>query len=96
MQGLTTDGEVGYDRVGEVHSTLVALIKTKSKQFTTNIEKQVDTLTHPYKPHTPSHIFTHSYTPSKTLTHPYTSSHTLTHPYTHSRTLSPLTGVQLR
>ncbi len=41
MQGLGADGEVGYDRAGEVCSTLVALLKTKSTQFTTNIEKQV-------------------------------------------------------
>ena len=41
MQGLKSDGEVDHDRVGEVYTTLVALLKAKSKVFATNIGKQV-------------------------------------------------------
>ena len=41
IQGLKSDGEVDHDRVGEVYTTLVALLKAKSKVFATNIGKQV-------------------------------------------------------
>ena len=38
---MKANGEVDYDRAGDHYSTLVALLKAKSKQFAENIVKQV-------------------------------------------------------
>ena len=40
-KGLTQEGQVNYERDGEVYPTLVALLKAKSPQFASAIEKKV-------------------------------------------------------
>ena len=40
-KGLTQEGQVNYEREGEVYPTLVALLKAKSPQFASAIEKKV-------------------------------------------------------
>ena len=40
-KGLTQEGQVNFERVGDVYPTLVALLKAKSPQFATAIEKKV-------------------------------------------------------
>lgn len=42
-KGLTQDGQVNYERDGEVYPTLVALLKAKSPQFASAIDKKVST-----------------------------------------------------
>ena len=42
-KGLTQDGQVDYERDGEVYPTLVALLKAKSPQFASAIDKKVST-----------------------------------------------------
>ncbi|PFX30563.1 armadillo repeat-containing protein 4-like [Stylophora pistillata] len=39
-KGLTQEGQVNFERVGDVYPTLVALLKAKSPQFATAIEKK--------------------------------------------------------
>ena len=38
---MKASGEVEHERVGEVHTTLVGLLKAKSEHFATTIGKQV-------------------------------------------------------
>lgn len=40
-KGLTQEGQVNYEREGEVYPTLVALLKAKSPQFASAIDKKV-------------------------------------------------------
>lgn len=40
-KGLTQDGQVNYERDGEMYPTLVALLKAKSPQFASAIDKKV-------------------------------------------------------
>ena len=40
-KGLTQEGQVNYEREGDVYPTLVALLKAKSPQFASAIEKKV-------------------------------------------------------
>ena len=40
-KGLTQEGQVNFERVGDVYPTLVALLKAKSPQFSSAIEKKV-------------------------------------------------------
>ena len=40
-KGLTQEGQVNYEREGDVYPTLVALLKAKSPQFASTIEKKV-------------------------------------------------------
>ena len=40
-KGLTQEGQINYERDGEVYPTLVALLKAKSPQFASAIEKKV-------------------------------------------------------
>ena len=40
-KGLTQEGEVNYEREGDVYPTLVALLKAKSSQFASAIENKV-------------------------------------------------------
>ena len=52
LQGINASGEVEHERVGEVYTTLVGLLKAKSKHFATTIGKQVISqaiLCHSYK-----------------------------------------------
>ena len=41
LQGMKASGEVEHERVGEVYTTLVGLLKAKSEHFATTIAKQV-------------------------------------------------------
>lgn len=40
-QGMSSNGDIQYDRAGNVYSSLLALLKTKSTTFANNIIKQV-------------------------------------------------------
>ena len=43
-KGLTQEGQVNYERDGEVYPTLVALLKAKSPQFAEAMDKKVQSV----------------------------------------------------